>query len=388
MNVRTWLWQVPDWPALTFDLTRIAAPLAAARLAQGRLLGKTEALDELGQLPTEQRVWTEEALATAAIEGDVLDASALRSSIARRLGLAGPAMGAPRAVEGLLDMMQDASHRWDEPLTPERLCAWQAALFPTGRSGLHPIVTGQWRSGPEPMRIVSGPLDREVVHYEAPPAAAVPAEMQALLAWFNTPTRGGRHDGLVRAALAHLWFETVHPFEDGNGRVGRALLDLALAQDVRAAWRMHGASVRLNKDRQAYYDMLNQAQRGDVDVTAWVVWFLETFARACVDSTVVVEEAVERGQYWARFRHVSLDERQRKALSRMLDAGRRGFEGGMTLRKYLSLTGTSRATAQRDLAHLVDQGLLVSMGAGRATRYELPMPHWRWNAGDASPAAT
>lgn len=375
--MNSWLWQAPDWPVLRYDLAAVLPALSRARQAQGRLLGKAEALGELGQLPTEQRVWTEEAIATSAIEGEALDPAAVRSSIARRLGLAAPVVGASRSTEGLLDVMQDAAQRWNEPLTQERLCAWQAALFPTGQSGLRRIVTGAYRSGPEPMQIVSGPIGREVVHFEAVPGAAVGAEMRGLLSWFNEPPPGQVHDGLIRAALAHLWFETIHPFEDGNGRVGRALVDLALAQDSRCAWRLHGLASRLLEERQAYYDALNQAQRGDTNATSWVVWFLGAFERASSDSLTVVEEAVERGQFWARFRDVALTERQRKALNRMLDAGRGGFEGGLTLRKYMSITQAARATAQRELAYLVENGLLARQGQGKATRYELPMEHWR-----------
>lgn len=375
--MNSWLWQAPDWPSLRYDSAAVLPALSRARHVQGCLLGKAEALGESGQLPTELQVWADEAIATSAIEGEALDPATVRSSIARRLGLDAPAAGASRSTEGLLDVMQDAAQRWNEPLTRERLCAWQAALFPTGQSGLRRIVTGAYRTGVEPMQIVSGPIGRQVVHFEAVPGAAVGAEMRALLSWFNERRPGDAHDGLIRAALAHLWFETIHPFEDGNGRVGRALVDLALAQDSQRAWRSHGLASRLLKERQAYYEALNQAQRGDTNATTWVVWFLGAFERACSDSLMVVEEAVERGQFWARFRDVALTERQRKALNRMLEAGRGGFAGGMTLRKYMSITQTARATAQRELAYLVEHGMLAREGQGKATRYELPMAHWR-----------
>lgn len=382
-----WLWQAPNWPELRYDAASLSRVVAAARQAQGHLRGKTEALDSLGQLPAESQVWTEEALATAAIEGEALDPVAVRSSIARRLGLAGPRVAVPRAVEGLLDLMQDAAHNWNAALTKERLCRWQAALFPTGRSGLTRIAVGAYRRGE--MQIVSGPLGHETVHYEAVPGAAVNAEMRALIHWFNTTGKSGEHDGVVRAGLAHLWLETVHPFEDGNGRVGRALIDLALAQDARAHWRMHGLAQRLMKDREAYYEALNQAQRGGVDVTGWLRWFLRTFESACKDSLVIVDEAVERGQYWAKFHAADLSGNQRKAVAKLLDAGKGGFEGGMTPRKFASLTHTSAATATRELSDLVSKGMLVRMGAGRSTRYELPMPDWQWKpAQDAPETAT
>lgn len=374
----TWLWQAPAWPRLRYDTAALAGELGRARLAQGRLLGKSEALEEIDQKPAEEQLWTEQTLATAAIEGERLDPAAVRSSVSRRLGLARHGQAVPRHIEGLLDVMQEAAGAWNQPLNRARLCAWQAALFPTGYAGLQRIVVGEYRSSDEPMRIVSGPLGREVVHYEAVPGVAVAAEMTSFLAWFNGSRHSGQHDGLARAALAHLWFETIHPFEDGNGRVGRAIVDLALAQDVRSAWRMHGLSTRLGLERSAYYDALNAAQRGDIDVTAWVAWFLSVFERACGDSLRVVDESIERGQYWARFRHVPLSEHQRKAINALLDAGRGRFEGGMTPRKFRSLTLTSIATSTRELVDLVDKGMLVRQGAGRAVRYELPMTEWQW----------
>ena len=373
-----WLWQAAGWPGFVHDAALVSRALSEARMAQGRLIGTTDALGVPGRLPTEHGVWADEAVATAAIEGEALDPAAVRSSVGRRLGLEGPRVGASAAVEGLLDVMQDAALGWDRPLDRDRLCRWQAALFPSGRSGLRDIVTGAWRTGPEPMQIVSGPQGRETVHFEAVPALAVDAEMRGLLAWFDASRDGRALDGLVRAAIAHLWFETIHPFEDGNGRVGRVLVDLAIAQDVRAPWRLHGLSKRLLADRAGYYEALNRAQRGDVDVTSWLTWFLGTFTAACRDSLVVVEEAVERSLYWSRFRERSLSEHQRKALGRMLDAGRGRFEGGMTVRKFASLAGVSRTTAFRELADLAAKGMLVSVGSGRATRYELPMPEWRW----------
>lgn len=373
-----WLWQAVGWPSLRFDAGALATAIGQARLAQGRLVGKTEALDELGQGPAQQQVWAEEAVATSAIEGERLDVVAVRSSVARRLGLTSAGTLPPRAVEGLLDIMQDAAQGWDGPLTHERLCRWHAALFPTGQSGLTKIVVGAYRSAAAPMQIISGPYGRETVHYEAVPGATVNAQMQALLSWFNSSRMDAQLDGLVRAALAHLHFETVHPFEDGNGRIGRAIVDLALAQDMRAAWRMHGLSQRLMKEREAYYHALNSAQRAGTDVTAWVLWFLGVFARACTDSLTVVEEAVERAQYWSRFREVALSPHQHKALNKLLDAGPGRFEGGMTPRKFMALTNTSSATATRELSALVAVGMLVRKGAGRSVRYELPMERWQW----------
>lgn len=379
----TWIWQSPRWPALHYERAAVLLALSGARQALGRLLGKSETLDRLGQLPAEQHLWAEDALATAAIEGESLDPAAVRSSIARRLGLQAPAVGASRSTEGLLDVMEDAAASATQPLDHDRLCRWQAALFPTGQSGLRRIVTGRYRSSVDPMQIVSGPTGREVVHFEAVPGHAVQAEMDRFVDWFNAEHEAPSHDGLVFAAIAHVWFETVHPFEDGNGRIGRALVDRAVARDVRRPWRMHGLATRLLKERDDYYDALNRAQRGTVDVTSWVIWFLGAFARACTDSLAIVDEAIERSRYWVRYKHVKVSDRQRKALTKMLDAGRAGFEGGMNLRKYIAITQAARATAQRELSHLVKNEMLVVEGEGRATRYHLPP--LRWSTGDDAP---
>lgn len=371
-----------SWPDVRLDLQALAVPLARARLAQGRLLGKADALGAKGYAGTLQELWTGEAMATAEIEGEKLNVDAVRSSVARRLGIASSfAAAVPRHVEGLLDVMEDAAARWDSPLTQERLCRWQGALFPTGYSGLHRVEVGTFRTHTEPMQIVSGPIGRETVHYEAPPSAAVRAEMRSFLDWFNGTrevTVGGPMDGLVRAGIAHLWFESIHPFEDGNGRVGRAVLDMALAQDARLGYRLHGLSQEF-RDRQArYYDELNRAQRGSGDATAWVLWFLEAFVASCTRAATLIDESAARARFWSEHSGVALTERQRKALNRMLDAGPGRFEGGMTPRKYAALTETSSASATRELTDLARKGVLVPKGQGRARRYELAIPGWEW----------
>lgn len=332
-----------------------------------------------------RELWTGEAVATAAIEGERLNVDAVRSSVARRLGIASSfAAAVPRQIEGLLDVMEDAAARWDSALTEERLCAWQAALFPTGHSGLRPIEVGRYRSRPEPMRIVSGPVGRETVHYEAPPSAAARAEMRSFLDWFNRTrhaTAGGSADGLVRAGLAHLWFESIHPFEDGNGRVGRAILDMAIAQDARLGYRLHGLSQEFRDGQLEYYDALNRAQRGEGEVTPWLLWFLEVFETSCMRVAALIDESVARARFWYEHKDVTLNERQRKALDRILEAGPGRFEGGMTARKYAALTKTSGPTATRELVDLVRKGLLVARGEGRSRRYELTIPGWEWIPG-------
>lgn len=340
------------------------------------LIGKAAAigLDERHLL--ERDIWSREAVATAAIEGETIDLVAVRSSIARRLGIARPGAAVPRNVEGLLDVMENASDNWREPLTRARLCAWQAALFPGG-AGIRAIVVGDYRSSANPMHIVSGPHGQETVHYEAVAGAAVRAEMHAFLEWFNS---AGLIDGLLRAGLAHVWFESIHPFEDGNGRVGRAIVDLALAQDLRGSSRLLGISAAMRSRQEAYYDALNIAQRGDGEVTMWLEWFLETYVEACRVSSVLIEEALARARFWATHRTVALNEMQRRVLDRMLEAGPGRFEGGLTARKYMALANTSKVTASRHLADLAEKGLIVrALGpSGRSTRYDLAIPGWEW----------
>src|SRR5688572_10992003 len=270
MPQQNWIWTSPTWPRLTYDIERVAAPLRRGRGEWGRLAGKAEAIgaEELAQV--QRDVWSGAAVATAAIEGETLDMATVRSSVARRLGLTpNSAAPVPRNVEGLLDVMQNATSDWNSELTEERLCRWQASLFPAGGGALREIATGRYRDSSEPMQIVSGPIGHETVHYVAPPSAAVRAEMHNFLEWFNR-TRDTSLDGILRAGIAHVWFESIHPFEDGNGRVGRAIVDMALAQDARKRTWLHGVSSELRRRQPQYYDALNLAQRGTGDITAWL----------------------------------------------------------------------------------------------------------------------
>jgi Fic family protein len=340
------------------------------------LIGKatTIGLDE--HYLIEREIWSREAVATAAIEGETIDLAAVKSSVARRLGIARPGAAVPRDVEGLLDVMENATDHWQDPLTNSRLCAWQAALFPGG-PGIRHSVVGDYRSSADPMQVVSGPHDRQIVHYEAVAGASVCAEMNAFLAWFNTKTT---MDGLVRAGLAHVWFESIHPFEDGNGRVGRAIVDLALAQDLRGSSRLLGISAAMRSRQEAYYEALNVAQRGQGDVTAWLAWFFDIYVEACRSSTVLIEEALQRARFWATHRAVALNAMQRHVLDRMLEAGPGRFEGGLTARKYMAMAKTTKVTASRHLADLVEKGLIVrAQGpSGRSIRYDLALAGWDW----------
>ncbi len=383
MTETAWIWTSPAWPRLTYDLERLAGPLSRARAEGGRLYGKAEAIGAHELALVQRDVWSGEAVATAAIEGEALDLASVRSSVARRLGINPEFVAAvPRNVEGLLDVMESAAADWDSELTEERLCRWQASLFPGGGSALHSIETGRYRSHDDPMQILSGPIGREVVHYEAPPSAAVRAEMRNFLDWFNR-TRGISLDGILRAGLAHLWFESIHPFEDGNGRIGRAIVDMALAQDARLPTRLHGVSTELRRRQVAYYEALNQAQRSTGDVTAWLERFTNVFADSCQASTGLIDEALVRARFWSEHKHVALNARQRKVINKILEAGAGRFEGGLTQRKYVGMTGASPATASRDITDLVSKGILVlGDAAGRSTYYNLAIPGWGWQPGE------
>ena len=368
-HLTRWIWQRPDWPEFRWDSAHLAQPLAAARRAQGELTGMARLLDPDSDIHAQLEILTSEGVATSAIEGEQFEPDALRSSLARRLGL--PTAGlppAPRSVEGLVDVLLDASGDLDKPLTQRMLGSWQAALFPTGRSGLSKIRVGTLR-GTAPMRIVSGPIGRQRVHYEAPPRSALDQELKRFMGWFNRPPAD--MDGLLRAGLAHAWFELIHPFEDGNGRVGRALLDRALAQDENRSSRLFGLSARFMVVRGEYYDALQALSRGTLDATGWLRWFLEQVVAACSDSAGTVERVLQKGRFWMRHGRSGLNVRQREVLNTLLDAGPGGFVGGMTNKKYAHLTHVSPATAQRDLAELVEHGILRPQGAGRSARYEL-----------------
>jgi Fic family protein len=302
-------------------------------------------------------------------------------------------------VEGLVQVMGDALANHGAALNLDRLCRWQSALFPGGTSGITRIAVGRVRSHADAMQIVSGALGREVVHYEAPPSARVTAEMGRFLAWFEStrPADGANAlNGIARAALVHLWFESIHPFEDGNGRLGRALADMALAQDMHAQdaqaspalVRVFGLAHQMLKTRAAYYDALNHAQRlrgvtpevAAMDVTSWVLWFVQAFTRACVASQAVVRDATDKAHLRLRAAHCHINPRQSKVLERLLEAGHvgsgGGFLGGMTNEKYAKITGISKATATRDLANLLAHGLLRVEGVGKATRYAVNVPGW------------
>ena len=394
-----YIWQHPAWPQLALDPVALAPALDQARLEQGRLLGLLGAIGLAQANEVQGELWVQEALATAAIEGEQLNLASLRSSVAHRLSLA-DAPSHDRSVEGLVEVMQDALTNHGAALDLDRLCRWQSALFPGGTSGITRIAVGRVREHTDAMQIVSGALGREVVHYEAPPSAQVVAHMDAFLAWFERtrPVSSGNSalHGIARAALVHLWFESIHPFEDGNGRLGRALADMALAQDMHAQdaqanpalVRVYGMARQMLKTRAAYYDALNHAQRlrgiapdaAAIDATPWVQWFVQAFTRACMASQAVVRDATDKAHFRLRAAQCQTNDRQRKVLERLLEAGHvdagGGFLGGMSSDKYAKITGASKATASRDLADLLAHGLLRVDGMGKATRYAVNVPGW------------
>jgi len=379
MKSPSWIWQHPDWPHFQFDLPRVAPVLAHAHRMHGVVEGKAAAI---GLEPTSEvalGAFADEVVATTEIEGQRLPLDAVRSSVMRRLGLdtSGPS---DRHVEGLVDVLHDATTAFDATLTDDRLYRWQSALFPGGTSSIRRIVVGRYREHEDPMQIVSGLPGREVVHYQAPPSREVALHMQSFLAWFESTkprnTTDALMDGLVRAAIAHLWFESIHPFEDGNGRVGRAIVDLALAQHLRQPVRLYSLSRQLLGSRSAYYDALNLAQRGGSDVTDWVLWFASQWAAACESASWTIDQALLKKRFWEQPAASGLLERQRKVLQRLLDAGDGGFLGGLNAEKYIKMTGVSKPTATRDLTQMTHRGLLLSHGAGKATRYVIAVEGW------------
>lgn len=375
-----YLWQAPDWPRWRLDAAALQPVLSRVRLAQGRMLGLAGQLDLVALGELQLQGWADEAMATAQIEGETLQLHSVRASAARRLGLDGARPHARDArTEATLELLQAAAEHGAQALTADTLRGWHAALFPTGFSGMHRIVVGDWRQHAEPMQIVTPRIGKpDLVHYEAPPSSAVPGLMDELLAWFGqtTPTAEGLPvlDGLLRAGIAHLWFETIHPFEDGNGRIGRALAELALAQDLRSAQRLSSLSQQLWADRAGYYAQLQAATgQADLDVTPWLLWFAGCVERACDAATAHMQAAFALRRWWAeaQARLPALSDSQRKVLARLHSAGPEGFLGGMTTEKYVKLTGVSRATAWRELDELLERQLLLRSGQGRGTRYAL-----------------
>ena len=368
MMRRKYIHDHPDWPNLRWDEGSLSEPLADARHRQGRLMGRMESLGFDLRQEAILETLTGDVLKTSEIEGERLDGEQVRSSVARRLGMdIGGLRHVDRNVDGIVEMMMDATGDYAKPLTAQRLHAWHSSLFPTGQTAMTRITVGAWRDdGGGPMQVVSGPIGRQRVHYEAPPAERLDREIGAFLGWFNAPAE---IDGVLRAGLAHLWFVTIHPFDDGNGRIARAIADMALARSEGSPQRFYSMSSQIMRERSDYYDILERTQKGSVDVSAWQEWFLACLGRAIDDAQATLSGVLAKARFWERASRVPFNERQRLIVNRLLDGE---FRGKLTTSKWAKLTKCSQDTALRDIQDLIAHGILArSLEGGRSTSYDL-----------------
>lgn len=356
--------ELEEWPNFYWDQSRLADLLAHVRHQQGRLMGGMESIG----FPVRQEaiLWnlTQDVVKTSEIEGEILDQTLVRSSVARHLNIDVGALDIrDRSVDGVVEMMIDATQQFDRPLTQERLFSWHAALFPTGRSGFTKIEVGAWRAGP--VEVVSGLMGKEIVHFKAPPMERVDQEMSRFLQWCEQESS---MDFVTKAAVAHLWFVTIHPFADGNGRIGRAIADLMLARSEKSSHRFYSLSAQIQKERKQYYAILEKTQKGNLDITSWIEWFFNCLGRAITQALATLDAALYKKQFWESIARMPLNERQRKIINRLLD----GFVGKLTSSKWAKIAKCSQDTAYRDILDLVDRGILVkNPEGGRSTSYAL-----------------
>lgn len=366
-----WIWQQKDWPQFIWQAGELADLLKNINALQASLYIPCVTISPAEELAGELDALLQNAINTSAIEGERLDVYSVRSSLARRLGVAqaGLPPGTPKS-EGLADLLLDATRNPGEALTMTRLCRWHRQLFPEGGTLVNPVRAGELR-GSDPMQVVSGPINKPRVHFEAPPRAGLEAALEAFVNWFNT-SRKESVDPFIRAGLAHLWFVTLHPFDDGNGRLARAISDLALAQAEGQSIRLYAMSATIMAHRNTYYEVLETTQRDGMDVTSWLCWFLNMVNLTLQDARMRIDYVLKKSRFWQRHAQTVLSERQVKVLNRLLDEGPGGFEGGINARKYMSLTQVSKATATRDLADLLHKECLCQRsGGGRSTSYDI-----------------
>jgi Fic family protein len=364
----SYIYQLKNWPNFTWDQEKITSELTLVRHLQGRLLGRMEGMGFNFQAETNLNTLTLDILKSSEIEGEILNPDQVRSSIARRLGMdiAG-VVPADRHVEGVVEMMLDATQNYNVPLTHERLFGWHAAMFPTGRSGMHAIVVGRYRNNTpdDPMQVVSGPLGREKVHFQAPDAEVLHEEMTVFLNWFNA---NQSLDAVIKAAIAHLWFVTIHPFDDGNGRIARAIADMQLSRADQSQQRFYSMSSQIRIARKTYYDILEKTQNDSLDITEWLYWFLNCLDRVLLATYETIGAVLQKARFWEKHASIALNDRQRLMLNKLFD----GFEGKLTSSKWAKIAKTSQDTAGRDINDLLNKGILVKEpGGGRSTSYFL-----------------
>ncbi|MFV9614865.1 MAG: Fic family protein [Gammaproteobacteria bacterium] len=368
-------WELKEWPNFTWDEEALKPRLEAVRLQQGRLLGQSDALYKELDMEAHMDALIQNAIQTSEIEGETLNADSVRSSVIHHLGLTRAGLSHTDSSKGtlqtdaLVGMLIDATQNLDTDLTQAKLCQWQAALFPEGPGIIHPIKVGELR-GNDPMQVVSGRIDKPTVHFEAPPGKQLVGELTAFVHWFNQPPK--TLDGLLRAGIAHLWLVTLHPFVDGNGRVTRVVTDRALAQAEQESIRFYSLSASIMAYRKGYYEHLEQSQKGELDITSWLLWFLDTLEDALKHGQNRFNRVIQKTRFWQTHSQTVLSARQIKVLNRLLDNLGDEFTQGISASKYKSLAGVSKPTATRDLTELVTKGCLLQLpGGGRSTRYQI-----------------
>lgn len=359
--------ELKNWPKFLWDEERLGELLIRLRYEQGRLLGGMELIGFHLREETVIQTLTQDVVKSSAIEGEILDQSLVRSSVARHLGIDIGALDVrDKTVDGVVEMVLDATRQFSQPLTKERLFDWHASLFPKEFSGFSKITVGSWRKGP--VQVISGQMGKETLHFEAPSAERVDYEMTLFLDWMNHERA---IDPVLKAAIAHLWFVTIHPFEDGNGRIGRAIADLLLACSEKSSQRFYSLSSQIQIERRQYYAILELTQKGNLDITFWIEWFLGCLGRAIEGASLTLNKVVYKAKFWEVLAEAPLNDRQKKIVNRMLD----GFEGKLTSSKWAKIAKCSQDTAYRDIIDLIEQGILTkNQEGGRSTSYSLILP--------------